>query len=93
MLGRSALHALRWCELKGPTASAALWMPLGALHRAFRPDWPVEGLPHAFALPTIYQVLHYYFTTTVFRCAYYLPGVTRRYRSAHAAVHPLAVAK
>jgi len=56
VMSRDALHKLRWCELasKGPI-SGALWMPVGNLNLAHRPDFAVSDRPHSFALPSIYR--------------------------------------
>ena len=55
VLSRESLNLLRWCNLAEPVVAGALWMPMGALNRAFRTDWPVGGLPRTFAMPTIYE--------------------------------------
>ena len=31
-------------------------MPMGSLERAWKTDYPVEGRPHTFSLPTIYKL-------------------------------------
>ena len=56
LLGRRALFELQRCELQRPVTSGALWMPLGTLTRAFRPDWVVAGQPYGFSLPTVYTL-------------------------------------
>jgi hypothetical protein len=55
VLSRSALQLLRWCDPAGPLLSGALWMPLGDLGRAHRSDFPVQGRPHTYGLPTVYR--------------------------------------
>ena len=56
LLGRRALFELQRCELMRPVTSGALWMPLGTLTRAFKPDWAVAGQPFGFSLPTVYRL-------------------------------------
>lgn len=56
VLSRENLYKLSWCEWKTEVISGALWMPLGALDRAFRTDWPADrSLPFTFAMPTLYR--------------------------------------
>ena len=57
VMSREALHSLSWCRVSeaSPVISGALWMPNGALTRAMRTDYPAEGRPHTFTLPTIYR--------------------------------------
>eukprot|EP00894_Picocystis_sp_ML_P001347 jgi/Pico_ML_1/51864/g2688.t1 len=52
---RSTLHRLRWCELKDPMVSSALWMPMGSLDRAYMDKRMALDLPYTFCSPTIYQ--------------------------------------
>ena len=56
VLSQSTLHQLAWCQvMPGQFITGALWMPLGSLDRAWQTDYPVEGRPHTFSLPTIYR--------------------------------------
>ena len=70
VLSQDALHHLRNCHLTAPVISGAIIMPFGNLDMAFRSalmcyllnwntvsrsDFPVEGKPHSYALPTIYS--------------------------------------
>merc|ERR1712078_73241 len=55
VLSRESLNLLRWCDLQEQVIVGSLWMPMGALNRAFSTDWPVMGLPRTFAMPTIYE--------------------------------------
>ena len=55
VLSRESLNLLRWCDFQEQVIAGSLWMPMGALNRAFRTDWPVMGLPRTFAMPTIYE--------------------------------------
>lgn len=56
ILGTATLRSLRWCGMRhGMGTGGGLWMPMGTLDRAFRPDWTVGGNPLAFATPTIYE--------------------------------------
>jgi hypothetical protein len=41
--------------MPGQFITGALWMPQGSLDRAWQTDYPVEGRPHTFSLPTIYR--------------------------------------
>ena len=41
--------------MPGQVITGAIWMPLGSLDRAWQTDYPVEGRPHTFSLPTIYR--------------------------------------
>ena len=50
-----ALQQLAWCELVAEVVHGALWMPLGALDRAYSIEFSVAGRPHTFGLPTVYQ--------------------------------------
>ncbi|KAL3892741.1 MAG: hypothetical protein SGPRY_014832 [Prymnesium sp.] len=54
ILSRATLINLRRCEVKGPVIAGGVWMPMGALDRAFLPDWSVGGRQYAFAPPTTY---------------------------------------
>ena len=58
VMSRPALQKLRWCKVKGPIITGALWMPVGRLDRALKSDYPVVGRPHTYGLPTIYQWGH-----------------------------------
>ena len=58
VMSRAALQKLRWCSVNSPVITGALWMPVGALDRALKSDYPVEGRPHTYGLPTIYQWGH-----------------------------------
>ena len=71
VLSQDALNHLRFCQLTAPIISGAIIMPFGNLDMAFRSalyveqnmgifeclrsDFPVEGKPHSYALPTIYS--------------------------------------
>lgn len=65
VLSRDTVNQLAHCEFRGNIIASASWMPMGDLQRAFRTDWPVQGLPHTFASPTIYKVKVLDATTTV----------------------------
>ena len=55
VLSRPALHQLKWCQTSADVISGALWVPMGNLHKAMRPDFQVQGHTHTFAMPTIYK--------------------------------------
>ena len=57
-MSRPALQKLQWCEVNGPLITGALWMPVGSLDRALKSDYPVDGRPHTYGLPTIYHWGH-----------------------------------
>ena len=49
------MHQLKWCQVTNEVLTGALWVPLGDLAKAMRPDRAVVGRPHGFAMPTIYK--------------------------------------
>ena len=56
IMSRRALSKLKQCQTSDDVISAALWMPIGKLDRAFKSDYPVLGRNHTFGVPTIYKV-------------------------------------
>ena len=54
-MSRMALHQLRWCQTTSDVISGGLWVPMGNVVKAIRPDFPLPGRPHAFAMPTVYK--------------------------------------
>ena len=55
IMSSSALHQLKWCKTSAAVMSGGLWMPMGNLNKAIRAGFHVEGKPHAFSFPTIYN--------------------------------------
>lgn len=56
ILSRENIYHLGWCEWRVPIIYGAIWMPMGALDRAFLTDWPSSpDVPYSFNMPTIYQ--------------------------------------
>jgi hypothetical protein len=51
VMSRTALHQLKWCQTSADVISGALLVPMGNLRKAMRPDFPVQGHLHTFAMP------------------------------------------